>query len=484
MTAGRETPPTKGRIVIFDDEAVMGRILVKTLGLEGFEAKAFTNPVEGLEAMDQLQPDVLMTDVRMPEMDGLAVLERMRKDYPDVPVLIITAYGTIEGAVAAMLAGAFNYITKPFQHGSLVAQIIRAIEHRRMIQENARLSEQLSEYGQPREIIGISKEIEQVREMIARAAPTDSSVLITGRSGVGKELVARAIHAQSRRSHKRFVPINCPSIPPSLIESEMFGYEKGAFTGADRSKMGLMELAQSGTLFLDEIAELPLELQVKLLRVLQEREIQRVGGLKLIPVDLRVIAATNRDLKVEMEAGRFREDLYYRLNVIHIEIPPLSARTDDVPMLAQHFITRIGRRMQRPGLKLTEGAIEALQAYHWPGNIRELENVLERAIVLSKAPVIDVEDLTIDLRRLARPTQTGTPAPAGAPRPAAALATQRWSVDYHQARDRFDREYLLNLIEQAGGNMTRASQSSGISRRNLYEKLEKLGLSEDLIKKR
>ena len=488
MTPGREAPPTRGRIVIFDDESVMGRILVKTLGLEGFDAKAFTNPLEGLEIMDQLQPDVLLTDVRMPEMDGLQVLERMRRDYPDVPVLVLTAFGTIEGAVSAMQLGAFNYITKPFQHGNLVAQILRAMEHRRVLQENVRLSEQLSEVNQPRHIIGHSQPIQAVRGMIERAAPTDSSVLITGRSGVGKELVARAIHQQSRRAKERFVAINCPSIPSSLIESEMFGHERGAFTGADRSKMGLVELAQGGTLFLDEIAELPLEMQVKLLRVIQEREIQRVGGLKLIPVDLRLIAATNRDLQEEMAAGRFREDLFYRLNVVHLHIPSLGERTSDILELAEHFLDRIGRRMQRHGLRLSAGAQAKLQAYHWPGNIRELENVIERALVLSSTSVIEENELMINLNgEGGHNGHNGHPAAPPAPQlaqSAAAAQQVRWSIDYREARDQFEREYLLSLIEQAGGNMTRASQISGISRRNLYEKLEKVGLSEDLIKKR
>ncbi len=467
----------KGRVVIFDDEPNMGRILVKTLGIEGFEARSFTNPAEGLEALGRLQPDVLLTDMRMPEMTGLQVLARMREGFPDVPVLVLTAYGTVEGAVEAMLAGAYNYITKPFEPGNLLAQILRAIEHRRMVQENARLSEQISETLTPREIIGRSEGLERVREMVTRAAPTDSSVLITGRSGVGKELVARAIHTQSRRARGRFVAINCPSIPPSLIESEMFGHERGAFTGAERSKMGLIELAHGGTLFLDEVAELPAEMQVKLLRMLQEREIQRVGGLKQIPVDIRIIAATNRDLAAEMESGQFREDLYYRLNVVRIEIPPLAQRVDDIEPLARYFLDRIGRRMMRPGLELTPAAIQALRAYSWPGNIRELENVLERVVVLTRGTMIDAADLTLDLVRdkamepaggAARSSETG----------------RRWPIDYRQARDQFDREYLLNIIDQAGGNITRAAQLSGISRRNLYEKLEKVGLSEDLVKKR
>ncbi len=455
----------------------MGRILVKMLGVEGFEAQAFTNPIEGLEAIPQLQPDVLLTDLRMPQMSGTAVLERMQAEYPDVAVLIITAYGTIEGAVQAMQSGAFNYITKPFEQSNLVAQLSRAIEHRRMRQENDRLSEQFAETSDTREIIGDSEPTRALRDLIARAAPTDSSVLITGKSGVGKELVARAIHAQSRRARHRFVTINCPSIPPTLIESEMFGHERGAFTGADRSKMGLIELAQEGTLFLDEVAELPLEIQVKLLRVIQEREIQRVGGLKQIPVDLRLIAATNRNLTVEMEAGRFREDLFYRLNVINIEIQPLAERRQDIPFIAEHFLKRIERRFKRPGLRLTPEAILALQTYHWPGNIRELENVIERAVVLTSGSVINVKDLTIDLR---------DPISVASSSPGTELSGEisKGLIEYREARDRFEREYLTHLLEHTRGNISRAALLSGISRRNLYDKLEKAGLSEEMLKRR
>lgn len=465
----------KGRVVIFDDEASMGRILVKSLGLEGFEAKAFTNPLEGFEALDKVQPDVLLTDMRMPDMDGMQVLERMSKHYPDVPVLVITGFGTIEGAVDAMQAGAFNYITKPFQQGNLLAQIERALQHRRMIQENARLSEHAFESG-GREIYGNSEPIQRVRGMIERAAPTNSSVMITGRSGVGKELVARAIHDQSSRRRGRFVAINCPSIPPSLIESEMFGHERGAFTGAHSSKMGLMELADGGTLFLDEVAELSPEIQVKLLRVIQEREIQRVGGLKQIAIDVRIIAATNRNLTCEMAEGRFREDLYYRLNVINIEIPTLAERSVDVPLLARHFIETIGRRLNRPGISLTDTAIQALTVYHWPGNIRELENVIERAIVLSDENILDVDDLTINPRGKSD---------GGATLPSTAAATPSvWPIDYRTARDQFERDYLSHLIGQAEGNMTRAAKLSGISRRNLYDKLDKVGLARQMIRKR
>ena len=479
MSAEQAGAANRGRVVIFDDEVSMGRILVKTLGMEGFEAKAFTNPVEGLNALGRLQPDVLLTDMRMPGLDGMAVLDRVRKEYPDVPVLLLTAYGTVEGAVAAMQAGAYNYITKPFEQSNLLAQINRAIDHRRMAQENARLSERISHRDQGRQILGESRAIRHVREMITRAAPTDSSVLLTGPSGVGKELAASAIHNQSGRADGRFVAINCPSIPQTLIESEMFGYERGAFTGADRSKMGLVELAQGGTLFLDEVAELPIEMQVKLLRVIQEREIQRVGGLRQIPVDLRLIAATNRDLVQELKEGRFREDLYFRLNVIQIELPPLKERPEDIPLLVGHFVEHLGRRiMKRPGMRLTDEAMEALVAYDWPGNVRELENVIERAYVLSVGPEIVPDDLTLDLRRVRS-------AAGGETHPTEDVEQKRaWPIEYRQARDRFEREYLLQILEKAAGNMTQAAQISGISRRNLYDKLQKVGLHESEARKK
>ena len=477
MTKQQEKTTLRGRVVIFDDEVPMGRILVKTLGLQGFEAQAFSNPLEGLQALSRVQPDVLLTDIRMPELDGMSVLTRMRKEWPDVPVLIFTAFGTVEGAVKAMQEGAFNYITKPFDQANLVAQLERAIEHRHMRQENERLSEQLSVMNVQRPIIGSSSALTAVKDMIGRAAPTDASVLITGASGVGKELVARAIHAQSHRRHRRFVAINCPSIPANLIESEMFGYEKGAFTGADRSKMGLVELAQGGTLFLDELAELPMDIQAKLLRVIQEREIQRVGGLKQIPVDLRLIAATNRNLSDEMEKGNFREDLFYRLNVVNIEIPGLAQRRDDIPMLARHFVRELARRLQRPALDISPAALEALADYPWPGNVRELENVLERTAILVGHDVIEPGDIA-----LGPPSRNSqTPAPAHAP---AHAATPGMAIDYRQARVHFEREYLQNLIEHAENNMSRAAQMSGISRRNLYDKLEKAGLAGELTKKR
>ncbi len=490
---GRKSKSTGvGCIVIFDDEPGMGRILVKTLLAQGYDTHAFTNPQEGMEALGELQPDVLLTDVRMPHLNGMDVLHRMRDEYPDVSVLVFTAFGTVEGAVEAMSAGALNYITKPFDQSNLLAQVSRAVDHRRILQENRRLSQQLSRGADGGRLIGESPAIQQVRDMISRAAPTGSSILITGRSGVGKELVAAEIHRQSDRSRNRFVAINCAAIPGDLLESELFGHERGAFTGADRSKMGLVELAQGGTLFLDEIAELPVEIQVKLLRVLQEREIQRVGGLKTINIDLRLIAATNRNLEAEMQEGRFRQDLYFRINVINIEIPPLRDRREDIPLITQRFLGRIKRDLARPGLYLTDEAACILQDYDWPGNVREMENVLERAVVLSKDDKIDVKDLAVDLRNQAMPLQEEIRKPDGegmvTSGPGGLQAGQAVSgeipINYRQARHEFDRGYLLSLIDRAGGNITRAAKLSGISRRNLYDKLNKVGLADQVIRKR
>lgn len=448
----------QGRIVVFDDEASMGRILVKTLGLEGFEAKAFTNPIEGLEALEKLQPDVLLTDMRMPEMDGMAVLDRMNKEFPDVPVLIVTAFGTVEGAVDAMQTGAFNYITKPFQQGNLLAQITRAMQHRRMLQENVRLSEQTTVFERGSgEIVGQSDAIQGVREIISRAAPTDSSVLITGNSGVGKELVARAVHNQSRRGQGRFIAINCPSIPPSLIESEMFGYERGAFTGADRSKMGLMELAEGGTLLLDEVAELPIEMQVKLLRVLQELEFERVGGSATVKVDVRVLASTNSDLDEVVALGLFRQDLLYRLKVVPVHLPPLRERAEDIPLLVEAFLKRCSEPDGRMAREVTPAAMQLLMQYSWPGNIREVQNVIENMVISSSGPVLDVDDMPPDIRS-AVPTDGGSTFPVG--------------ITMRELEERAIRETLASV----GGNRRAAAKILGIGLRTLHRKIQDYGL--------
>lgn len=474
-SSGKPAHPL-GRILIIEDEAPMARILRKSLQTAGYDVEAFTDPRAGLEALKQPPAtDVLLSDMKMPHIDGMSVLEQARTQDPDMPVIIITAYGTIEGAVSAMQAGAFDYITKPFQQGHLLAQIERALEHRHVLQENERLSELFTQQtGQP-PMIGRSPAIERVRRMVERTGPTESSVLITGPSGCGKELVARALHQHSGRRGGRFVPINCPSIAPTLIESEMFGYERGAFTGADRSKMGLVELAHQGTLFLDEVAELPSQMQVKLLRLIQEREIQRVGGLRQIPVNLRLIAATNRDLELEMARGTFREDLFYRLNVIRIQIPRLAERIEDIPLIAEHYLEQLGRRFDKPELCLTPEAIDLLQRHSWPGNVRELQNVLERTAILCDHSRIDRDDLPSEwLYEQNQAAKRAATDPAAAPG-----AGNAWPLDYRQAREHFERSYLHRLLYNVEGNVSQAARISGISRRNLYEKLNKVGLVPD-----
>lgn len=453
----------------------MGSILVKSLALDGFEAIAFTDPVAALESIPRYQPDMIVTDVRMPQMNGKQVLERIKTSYPEIPVLILTAFGTIEDAVAVLKAGAFNYITKPFQYDALLHQIELAMQQRRLQQEVVRLSDQGIKHAEARNIIGSSSGLERVRTMIQRASQADSSVLITGESGVGKELVAREIHRLSARRDGRFVAVNCPAIPPTLIESELFGYERGAFTGADQPKMGLIELSSKGTMFLDEIAELPMELQPKLLRVIQEHEILRLGGLRQIPIDLRVIAATNRDLDTEIEAKRFRVDLYYRLNVIPIHVPPLRERPEDIAELADYFIAKIARRTNRPGLRITPGTLELLKAYPWPGNIRELENTLERMSVMVEGAEIDEQDVPANIARPKRPSIPEISEESSG------MIRRPWPQDYRDARDRFERSYLRQLLRDCNGNVAMAARLSGISRRSLYEKFDKLGMSKETL---
>lgn len=464
----RVAPAATARIMIVDDEEGMARILAKTLALEGYESRSYTDPRKALAALEADQPDLILTDVRMPGLSGHELLRLIKTDYPDLPVLIMTAFGTVEDAVEALRAGAFNYITKPFQQDHLLHQIALALRQRRLERENLSLSGLASSEDALRPIIGRSAGLEAVRTLVERAAETDSPVLVTGESGVGKELVAREIHRRSPRRAGRFVALNCPAIPEALIESEMFGYERGAFTGADQTKLGLIELSAGGTLFLDEIGELPANVQAKFLRVLQEREIQRLGGLRPIPVDLRVIAATNRDLEKEVEAGRFRSDLFYRLNVIRVAVPPLRDRPADIPELAEHFLQRIGRKFNRPGLRLSDPVRAALGQYAWPGNIRELENVLERMAILADGPELTGAVLPAELRpqAMAQPAVGPNAAPA-------------WPQDYHRAKENFERSYLRQLLAECNGNVGRAAERSGISRRSLYEKIEKYGMKRE-----
>ncbi len=462
----------KGRVAIIDDEAAMGHILVKALGLEGYSATAFTDPKKALAAIDAEPPDLILTDVKMPGMNGRELLRVMRETHPKIPVLIMSAFGTIEDAVGMVKEGAFTYITKPFQHDHLAHQVGLAMRQRSLEREVTELRETAQTQSRVKGIIGGSKALARVRELISRAARTDSAVLVTGESGVGKELVAREIHLQSARSNHSFVAVNCPAIPVTLIESELFGFEKGAFTGADRAKPGLIESSAGGTLFLDEIGEIPGEIQAKLLRVIQEREVQRLGAIRPTPVDLRIIAATNRDLDAEVKAKRFRADLYYRLKVLLIEIPPLRERREDIPDLARYFLTDAAKRFSREALAMSDDLLSRLESHDWPGNIREMENLIERMVAMGAENNLTLNDLPEDvhLAMTRRKRAMGDAVDYSLP------SEIHWPENYREAREEFERSYLKQILHVTGGKIALAARLSGLSRRHLYEKLETLGI--------
>lgn len=455
----------RATVVVIDDEENMCKILSKILASENYHVTIFTEPGSALEHIRKSPPDVVLTDVRMPEISGMDVLRETKQANPSTNVVVMTAYGTIEGAIEAMKCGAFDYVTKPFKTDELLLTLGKALENTRLVEANEALSDTLQKQTGDFDIIGQSSVIRDVLNMIIKVAPTSSAVLIRGESGTGKELVAKAIHRNSPRSSKRFVAINCASIPEPLLESELFGHEKGSFTGADRTKMGLIELASQGTLFLDEIGDLPLTLQAKILRVLQEQEIQRVGGLQTIPVDVRLVAATNRDLKTAIDKKEFRADLFFRLNVITIQIPPLRERRTDVSLLVEHFLQKAARKCGKPGVTITPETVMALNEYSYPGNVRELENIVERMAVLCDGNRIELRDLPLDVMLAAAESASGD--------------EDGTTLEYKDAKDKFEREYLARVIDAARGNISEAARISGISRRHFYEKLEKLNIKAD-----
>jgi two-component system, NtrC family, response regulator AtoC len=395
---------TPAKILVADDEQNLRRVLVALLKREGHEV---VQAATGLEAIEQLADvDVVITDLRMPGADGMEVLRTASKNYPQTPVIMITAYGSVGQAVEAIKAGAFDYIEKPFEQESIRTIIEKAIGQaaaNRMAPRPTLYSASDQEAKGRFGLVGQSAEMHNIFSVIERVADTPSTVLITGESGTGKELVAKALHEQSSRKTEPFIKINCAAIPKTLMESELFGYEKGAFTGATSSKPGRFELADGGTLFLDEIGEIPVEMQVKLLRAIQESEFERVGGLKTIKVNVRLITATNRDLEAEIQRGNFREDLYYRLNVVPLQIPPLRKRTGDIPLLVSHIIKKFNERLKKTISGIADDALAALEAHAWPGNIRELENVLERTILFCKHERIERADLQLQLPNLPEP---------------------------------------------------------------------------------
>jgi DNA-binding NtrC family response regulator len=378
-----------GSVLVIDDEEIMREILQTLLEREGYAVRVAASGQEGLDLARALPFDAVIVDVMMPGVDGLQVLDELKKQDDGLPVLMITAYASMDTAIKAMKLGAFDYITKPFKNDEVLVVLQNAIEHRRLRDENTHLkSDAARRHHKFSGIIGRSPNMTQVFELIAQAAPSRSTILITGESGTGKELVARAIHVNSARSDKSFVTVNSGNLPPDLLESTLFGHVKGAFTGAVYPKKGLFDLADKGSIFFDEIGNIPIETQAKLLRVMQEREFMRLGGMETIKVDVRIIAATNCDLRQMVEEGRFREDLYYRLHVISIYLPPLRERKDDIPYLAQHFLEKYGAENNKRDMELSAEALDLMMEYDWPGNVRELENVMERAVVLGSGPRI------------------------------------------------------------------------------------------------
>ena len=389
---------TSSHIVVLDDEPNYVLILDALLSEEGYTVTGLNDPETALTYLEESECDVVITDMKMPKLSGQEVLEHVKKNYPHIPVLIMTAYGSIEGAVEAMKIGAFDYISKPFSNEELLLSVNKAVKLAKAHQQYRLLHESLENRYGLHQIIGKSKAIRHVLEMVDKAAPSRSTVLISGESGTGKELVARAIHFASPRKGDPFISVNCMALNPGVLESELFGHEKGSFTGAVAQKRGRFELAHGGTLFLDEIGELSHDLQVKLLRVLQERKIERVGGSNEIKVDIRIVAATNKNLLDEVEKGRFREDLYYRLNVVQITMPPLRERREDIPLLATHFINKCVKDNNIEAKSFSTEAMDYLTGYEWPGNVRQLENIVERCIVLTSSEVISVDDLPQEIK--------------------------------------------------------------------------------------
>ncbi len=385
-------------LLVLDDEKNYLLVLEALLTDAGYKVTALSDPETGLAFLEESEVDVIVTDMKMPKLTGADVLAHVKKNYPQIPVLIMTAFGSIESAVEVMRTGAFDYITKPFANDELLLAVQNAAELSKAHRKYRLLTANLEERYGLKQIIGNSRAIKDTLALVDRAAPSKSTVLITGESGTGKELVARAIHFSSPRKDGPFISVNCMALNPGVLESELFGHEKGSFTGAVAMKRGRFELAHGGTLFLDEIGELSHDMQVKLLRVLQERKIERVGGGEEIDVDIRIVTATNKDLQEEVQKGTFREDLYYRLNVVHIQLPPLRERREDVPLLASHFAGKVAREQGVERRAFSTEAMDYLSGYEWPGNIRQLENVVERCMVLASGEMITVEDLPQEIR--------------------------------------------------------------------------------------
>ncbi|HUI44259.1 MAG TPA: sigma-54 dependent transcriptional regulator [Terriglobia bacterium] len=443
----------KGNLLIVDDETIVRDSLSKWFREEGYQVSAAESAPEALTLLAQRHWDLALVDIKMPGTDGIELQRRLHEINPELIVIIMTGYASVETAVAALKNGAYDYVTKPFDPDDIAHTVHNALAHHRAERENVRLRETVAAVTRPRELVGQSAAMKRVLEAIETVGPTEATVLITGESGTGKELVARALHAASPRRCNPLVVIHCGALTETLLESELFGYEKGAFTGAQYRKKGNFEIAEGGTVFLDEIGDISLKTQTDLLRVLQEREITRVGGNQPINVDFRCVSATNKRLDELIDEGRFRPDLYYRLNVFQIELPPLRERREDVPLLADHFMRKFAPAMNKRIVRVSPQAMDLLQRYDWPGNVRELENAVERALVVAREPELREEDFTLKL-----------PAPG------------------HEARTLEDAErlHILRVLEECGGNQSRAAAILDIDRVTLHNKLKKYGWKREL----
>ncbi len=455
------TRPASASILVIDDEEIMREILETLLTREGYAVRTAATAGEGLDLAKAMPFDAVILDVMLPDMNGIAALEEIRRIDEELPVLMITAFASVETAISAMKRGAFDYITKPFKNDEVLVVLNNATERRRLVAENRALRQNLqasaNRFGG---IIGRSGRMRQVFDMVLQVAPSRATVLIQGESGTGKELIARALHVHSTRAEKPFVTVNSGNLPPDLLESNLFGHVKGAFTGAVYPKKGLFELADKGTIFFDEIGNVPLDTQAKLLRVIQEREFMRLGGVETIRVDVRIVAATNVDLQRMMDEGRFREDLYYRLNVINLQLPPLRDRKEDIPLLVQFFLEKYGVENAKGGLEITPDALDVLADYDWPGNIRELENTMERAVVLANTQRIDSDLIPDNIRtnRSFRLPQINVP-PEGIP--------------FREVVSDFEKNLIESTLEAAGGVQKRAAELLHIKPTTLNEMIKR-----------
>ncbi len=458
------------QVLVVDDEPNMRKVIKAMLIQDGYEVHDAGDGEDALEVLAENHIDIVITDLKMPKVDGMSLLRTISEKY-DLPVVMITAHGTIDNAVEALKLGAFDYITKPFDRSELQTIIAKAARTRELSSKEASLERDMT--GRFR-MIGRSGPMQQVFEVVDRVADTPSTVLITGESGTGKELIVRALHENSSRRNAPYIRVNCAAIPPTLIESELFGYEKGAFTGAGTSKPGRFELAHGGTLFLDEIGEISLEMQVKLLRAIQEGEFERVGGITTSRVDVRLVTATNQDLRQRIAEGFFRDDLFYRLNVVHIHLPPLRERQDDIPLLVDHFLEKYNRRFSKNVIGVDEKASSALTGYQWPGNIRELENVVERCVLFCDHDRVSYDDLPPDF------TDEEARQSNAAIEDATNLARDGGLKDKVKAvTASLERQLIARALEQTGRNVTRAAQILKISRKSLQTKMKEFGLRDD-----